>query len=505
MKIEQLKRLSKTESLTAFVLLGLGSLYLILTPSLLWIVFSFDLSLYDEKRIFQLAVLFLSTISILFSSGFRSSWLTVVDKFPAITRISLMLIFLGACLSAITAPLPRYSFLEVSFFFLLACYIIIFAALRKKLGKTMDEILLASIVISALFYLFLFFILYLGAHTGSFDEQGSNAIILFKAFPGFSNRRFFSQYQSWTLPLIVLPVVFFQLELRFSRILLWAIAMGWWTLLYASGTRGTVLAILTAVVIVLFVFRKNSIQWFLLQVKAATGGAVIYFVIFSLLPKVPPIIDKFARVSGSVRLKLWGQCLTLIATKPWLGVGPMHYAYQPNNYGIEFAHPHNSILQWAAEWGAPSALILVVLFAWGVLVWIRKCRTSMYFHGDQKNNMLLTALTVSLISGAVHSLVSGIIVMPLSQMTMVIILGWVIGIYHEEYEDAPVQTHYKNIFISLALLTALALLFYGIFPEIMNLKSYNKYFDEKYGIFHPRFWQQGYIFSDYSSFLNHAE
>jgi len=48
----------------------------------------------------------------------------------------------------------------------------------------------------------------------------------------------------------------------------------------------------------------------------------------------------------------------MILAKPLFGFGPMHYSDIANRIA---AHPHQAWLQWASEWGVPSALVITWL------------------------------------------------------------------------------------------------------------------------------------------------
>jgi hypothetical protein len=94
-------------------------------------------------------------------------------------------------------------------------------------------------------------------------------------------------------------------------------------------------------------------------------------------------------------------------------------------------HPHNALLQWAAEWGLVSTIIVIFIVLWGYVQWVRQCR-QVVEHSKDKEIELRIALTVSLTAASIHAMLSGIIVMPLSQLVGALIIGICLGIYHIE-------------------------------------------------------------------------
>ena len=80
---------------------------------------------------------------------------------------------------------------------------------------------------------------------------------------------------------------------------------------------------------------------------------------------------------SSSRFKIWANVLTLIQQHPWSGVGygEFNLAWTftpfPTRPVAFFDHTHNLVLQWAVEFGLPTAaaLVLLSLAAWLCLVW----------------------------------------------------------------------------------------------------------------------------------------
>lgn len=141
---------------------------------------------------------------------------------------------------------------------------------------------------------------------------------------------------------------------------------------------------------------------------------------------------------------MWSVALEHIRTNPFFGVGPMHYACgsQP---GL-LAHPHNALFQVASEWGVPAALIIVCVLGYAALRWMR-------LKFSEENLPIKIALTASIATAGTHALFSGVIIMPLSQMTMALVAGWALS-YALQNESKSKITASAIVFSVLAIIAA---------------------------------------------------
>jgi O-antigen ligase len=314
----------------------------------------------------------------------------------------------------------------------------------------------------------------------------------------FVNIRFFNQFQSWTLSLMVLPLLLFPKRASFMTALFIAVAVAWWLLLFASGVRGTLVGSLVAIPFTLWVFGKQAKQWFKWQVVAMVGGLAGYFFFFFVVPEISSLdvqnilantIDRdVSRVSD--RWELWSVAGKMAQEEPWLGAGPMQYAALGHSIA---AHPHNSLLQIAAEWGLPVALAVIALFILGLIGWA-KIANSISFNEKGKN--IYAALFASLMTAAVNSLFCGIIVMPLSQVMMVLVIGWMLGISVSHSAARRNHSKLKHAILCLIFPFAIYGVIWPLFPEVLQLEKSQAEFRNshpKSPYFRPRFWLQGYL------------
>ncbi|GGI54146.1 hypothetical protein GCM10011430_13200 [Oxalicibacterium solurbis] len=236
------------------------------------------------------------------------------------------------------------------------------------------------------------------------------------------------------------------------------------------------------------------------QLAAIAAGLMLYglmfFAIPTLLDNPPKLINRLPALSNlSLRDVLWVEAWHIICAHPWLGVGPMQFAAQPNGVG---AHPHNAVLQIAAEWGLPALLMLSTLIVIGFrqfVIYLRRQSDEISFA-----NVLSFALFASLVAAGAQSLVDGVIVMPYSQVTLMVLTGWAIGICPSSSKQnlRSVSVTSKR-WIEFSLLGFSALLL-GIvmaqaLPDVPYLPERMQHYSDVHPgqRFFPRFWQQGWI------------
>lgn len=454
---------------------------------------------YNEKRILELLLLLTVGFLSVCDPVSRNNGLAILSHLPDWSKSLLLLISALGLISSVGAGFPQYALLEVSLFTLLFAISLCVASCYVQLGNFFNKMVAIALFLTGWAYLSGFLGYYITALSG--DTTFSQRDL----FGNFSNIRFFSQFQSWTLSLIVLPLLLFKNRSLFITVLLTTIAIFWWFLLFTSGTRGTLLGCFIAIPFAFLITGKQAKSWIRWQIVAITGGIIAYFLFFFLIPAILSIdirsvlnntINRnIAHSSG--RMEIWSAAGDMIQNNPWFGVGPMHYAASES---ISIVHPHNSLLQIAAEWGLPVALFVIVLAVWA-LVGCHKTIKSKQISKDDEN--IYAALVASLVTGIVHSLFSGIIVMPLSQIMMVLVAGWLLGISSQcNIADIKVIKHsqLKKI-LPFVVMIALGLgIIWPLFPELLYVEKLQTEFiashPEKKQL-HPRFWQFGKLKAPY--------
>jgi len=469
-----------TQHLFGILTVSLVCLYIVLATSNLSL-FN-NLGPYNEKRFIQIALLILLAISAVIL--FRNNIQSVVNQLPSTVKNLLLLLFFIGILSSINAGNPFLSIIETGQFPLLFIACLAIAAAYMAAPNESPKIILLSIVILVFIHTTSVLTAYIAAMTSSYTWHP------YDLFLGFSNIRFFNQLQSWTLPLIVLPLILYAQKNKryFAGILL--ISACWWLLLLISGSRGTMLAMVIAMITSLVIYKKDAITWLRLQVIAASAGTLLYILLFYIVPLLLAIeiSDTSITRSSSVnaRFYLWERAWYFIQQNPFLGIGPMNYACDPQN--LIAAHPHNSVLQIAAEWGIPAAIIMLFIFLYGLYFWIKRNNQPPPTEEAPLLNIRI-ALFASLIAGTTHSLFSGVIVMPVSQIMMILTIGWMLGIHFSSRPQRKKSNITSTLFPCIVIIS-ISCLVIGInqSPPPKGVMEAQNLTVSK---FIPRFWHQG--------------
>ena len=466
-------------------LVGLIGGYAFLIPSVSVIT---PLSPYNEKRVLQIAVLLAAGIIPLVSRSVRRRWISVFRGLPIVSRWGLGLVFGLGFLSSALAPAPFYAFLEVSHFTLLLVAAGGVAASVRCAPKLSEQVFLGVIVGGVALYVAYFTVAY-GMHL---------AIAGIKIWPdgatNFGNIRFFNHYQTWTLPLLAGAFLAVPKKWRVLRGGVFTIFALWWALVLASEVRGTILGTFVAALGVAFLFHRRASRWLLVQVTALLAGVALYYLLFST-GEPPAATERFQQIgkSGSRRLQLWQVSLEMLWANLWLGAGPMHFAWPPYQL-TGLASPHSALMQWLAEWGLPSTLMMIGLTTWGG--WCYIAQEQVRPAQREAPNVIGISLVASLLAAAAHSMVSGIIVAPLSQMCLVLVGVWAWGRY--KHGDSGLIPEALSVRAQTVFCVMLVASVGGVGAGLHDLTTV----EERREAFveatdrtrlSPRYWTQGYL------------
>lgn len=456
------------------------ALMLLVATGLDW---NLDLAWYDQHRIEQIGLLSAMALGAL--TLWRQDLARSLVSLPRWVRWTFAWAFGLGLLSAVIATYPRFAVLEWATLLLLLGLALLLGEQARR-GMIRFDIWAIRLVVS------LAVVIALKLMTGYLAAIVSighlDTIMLFEGT--FSNRRFFGQVASMAVPLLAYPLLKSGAP-RLQRWGLYALLSIWWMLVIVSGTRGTWVALGVASVTLALVAWHAGHRWLRIQVLTAMAGALLFGVMFVWVPlwfgqgaSVENRLSNLATLSG--RDELWRLAWMQIAAHPWLGIGPMHFATIRNEFG---AHPHNALLQLAAEWGIPATLGLVLPAASGLIVLLAGLRRPTISH-----NLLLVCLTASLLAAGVQSMVDGVIVIPYTQVWLALIAGWALGVYlRDTAQVAHVSRLIRLGMPALSLLSLVALL-NGVYPEIFNRAEATKAFvDAGNQLVPPRYWAVGWI------------
>lgn len=425
-----------------------------------------ELNWHDQQRIFQLALLGLASLLFLFRP--------VVNLPAAALSIIVFIFFMGA-FSVIQSEWKWWGFKEWGRYAGLVLLSLLIGALGERDRNTQFVFGLITFVGSV--HVFQFLVYYSAAFISGIMVLKSDLL-----FPGFSNPRFFAQFQVLLMPVLAFWVLQFkQNRPVVSILLLGALAVQWCIALILGG-RGLWLGLAVSTSVLLIVSPR---YWRLIAVQMGAGllGGMLVILMFFLIPAwldiAPDLRDSF-RAGLSGREQIWRWAWEMAQTNPWLGVGPMHFSAVYNPIA---AHPHQVILQWAAEWGLPATLMAIALGLWGMLFGISRLR-----NGEVDN--IGAALWLSIAGALVLAQVDGVFVMPYSETWLAILIGLALARWSGASQTPPVQRwFFRVIAVPVALIVGDVLL-----NEVPTLPQDSKaYMTKHHTGWTPRFWGQGWI------------
>jgi len=382
-------------------------------------------------------------------------------------RLKFFLLLAFAIASTSLSHYPRHAMIEMSIFASL-CYLAMFSA--GLLIENKEEFIKRIIYVvwaSILLYMLAFYVGYITA------TLSKTALRWPQPNNGFTSIRLFNQYQLWSIGLITLPILAFNLK---QTIKLWlTVALTcWWVILFYSASRGVLLAWLIGMLITAYSYKKLAWPFLRLQLTSITTGFLVYSALFNLLPYLLQqdiVTGTLLRQTVSGRTALWHVCFKIMEYHPFVGVGPLHYYW----YTTIGTHPHNSLLQLGAEWGLPATFIMISLAGKGFYCWFKKFNYNSVSIQHKLECNLTVILFFTIITNAAYSLVDGVIVMPISQVLMFTIIGIMIGQYkYSETDEAlnkasKCKVRFRPIFAGIVLVG----LVWSTMPEIIQGLSGN--------------------------------
>jgi putative inorganic carbon (hco3(-)) transporter len=460
-------------------LLAIALFLLLVTLSLNYSLLP-NLPSHDDKRVLELLIIGAALLWIIL--GGMSTAITC-PLWKTQTQYAIYLLIALAGVSALLSASPRHAVLEICSFVGLFYVCQFTAVLWREYRMRMVQWLVYAIFLGAVFYM-------VGFYTGYLASFLENIPLYWpEPFFGFSNVRFFNQYQLWTLSLLCLPLLGFNIERAAIRRWLSVIMAAWWVLLFASASRGVLLAWIVAMLATAGCYRQLAWPLLRLQLTGFITGLISYGLLFYLLPSflVGEVLTKtILRDTANDRIGLWKQAVSMIQAHPWFGVGPMHYAWYPNTIA---AHPHNSVLQLAAEWGLPATVLMLTLAGYGVFCWLRRFNAVTLQTATDRH--FAVVLFFTLVANACYSLVDGVIVMPLSQVMMAVVIGLMLGLYDNQQPNGVRRKYLVHPIFAGIVLVAMV---WSVLPELLpRLLGNEQMIPRGYQTTGPRFWQEGGI------------
>ena len=359
-------------------------------------------------------------------------------------KLLLTIFFAFGVISASVSAFPNWAFLELGNYFLLAL-LALFIAYSIQNNTDVEKSIIITFCIAVALYLVAFLAsLFAGLTSGLLDYH--------YLLSGFINRRFLNQFQSISFPILLMAPIFLNSGKR-AYLALSALAAFWFMLMLVSDGRGVIIASLIGLLLSCVLIPFFRMKWLLHSAFVISLGILIFLGFEYLLSFNEVVNGNVLRGSSGGRITIWLQIIETIKENPILGIGPMHYAILPTPFTI--AHPHNITLQLMAEYGIPAALALVTFISISFIFWVKQQQAT----STQNQSVVPIALTASFITAVIHGHLSGVFVMPLSQLSFMVICGWMIGISRttdpKSVKVFPFKIRIMLILISILFLSAM--------------------------------------------------
>lgn len=454
---------------------------------------------HDDQRALEVLCLTLGSLLLILNLWCdKSAWIRTGKSVAGLIAI----FFIFGFFSSVKAYSPRHALYEWSSFGLLLLLAGLIAnEVARNPEQQLDRVLLVLGLGCAL-YIFKVALVYVWVLQSGTQPHASEFII------GFNSYRFFNHIQTISLPLLGL------LTLRSAQRdpaaknqdrYWWLLLSLWWMLLFVSAGRGTLVGIVAGMTMAIFWCRQQALPWCRVMLLSAIAGLAAYAVFFLLVPLLMGlqpfgllngIVERSIENPNSSRGALWQRAIEIMISHPLLGAGPLHFAH----YGRDInngAHPHSWPLQIAAEWGVPALLCLSAV----IFIAFRKLLSSarMIALDDLQNQAVLTTWLATGIAILTDGLVSGLIVMPSSQLWIVIYIGCAWGWTSSFFKGGSVEKSIVSIKIKIVLsFLILIMLFFlgkGLWPEVMDLQGRQNRESELHPGMNlaPRIWGSGYF------------
>lgn len=443
-------------------------------------------NIHDNQRLIEISCV-LFALAIIWFQLINGSAIPLLLSRPI--TLLLALFFLFGLDSSSTAYSPRHAFFEwVNLLLLFGVAWLVATEISAKGDLLLDKVLMICGLACAA-YLLLEIAIYLSVLKAGVQPKPAQLIV------GFANIRFFNHVQTISLPLLGLMAS--RMPDRGRKLFWWVITALWWMLLFVSAGRGTFVGLTVALVIVWCTLPQAAGAWCRFMLLAGLAGLVAYLFFYAVIPLILGLepfgfffstADRTMASPTSGRMLLWTRALEMIREHPWLGAGPGHFAHYGQDLQIA-AHPHNWPLQIASEWGMPALLLLNGVLALAMLkLWqLRKIISA-------KDQETLTAWLVTGCAILVDGLVSGLIVMPTSQLWIALYVGCAWGWTCSRSPSIQIidfrPTRVHSVLVTVGALLLMYALVHGIWPEFVEMNTRNNLYSEIKGLF-PRIFSKG--------------
>ncbi|WP_286220298.1 O-antigen ligase family protein [Marinobacter apostichopi] len=451
------------------------------------------------QRFFQIFLLVFVVFFVLIvpSSDARANlW---VDNWPAFLVSIAFLIF--------AAPLTvsDYRWVEAGLFafFFLAFSVLGWGIRARCCTEKVASTLVSVVVVGCFFYAAMSLTAYSFAIADDFSK-------LIDIIPwGFVNMRYWSHLATWFLPLF--PLALLCGRLRNSG--LWRVGVFftagiWWWVALLTMSRGSVISLGLAALIVLTIFGRAVLPWLAVSIKFLLLGVFLWCLLSWAIPELVfgETVIRSLHAGASGRFPLWWEAWQMSLRNFPLGMGVQswltHPTITPEYSSVQnFGHPHNMYLMWAAEYG--WALMAFVAILLGVTFKRLLSLRGPIVSGAREHASVIVAFSASCIAGLAHSGVSAVFMVPASMSAALVVLAvfWALTLQPNEGASASKGwSEAKSGRAGSKPMLACAVLILGVVWG-QEVWRYHGAMEADLGIyaespsapFLPRFWLHGYF------------
>lgn len=309
-------------------------------------------------------------------------------------------------------------------------------------------------------------------------------------YPGVEHHRFFNQIQVFMIPLLFI----WGLRSKLKRIAYFFLFLNL-LLAFCGGARGLLVGLFGGALLAYLLLKPWRME--ILRTLAVALVAFLIYIVIGAMADIGENADVL-RAHSSGRLIIWQRLIAALDFSHfYMGEGSGAFSYHSFNR-LE-GHPHNSLLQFLYEWGILGTLVTLAAFLRIVYIAWQSLKNQVYTPSDEN---VTAALLVSVMSAAVYSLFSGIVVMPIPQTLFFLFAGllWGKAFTRERLKDASCESSSSKIFTNIFTRSAL----FGTIAALLVLYVVlcGAYLNQQAGPSEefraPRFWAVGAQFSEWS-------
>ena len=417
------------------------------------------LFLYDSKRMFVCALVVGCALVYLLSYKLRRDAIVMLNELSTPVKVTLVIFAVAMSLANSLGEHFIAAFIQQFYFVGL---VLLTLVLAPYLSGNKPQLLRLYTLMNLLLFFSVAIMFWGVTLTG-------NSVSIFTIF-GFVNPRFLNHMQVWSvLPVAYIAVIGMQRQHKtfLPRLMLALI----FATSFATDARGVLLSMSLGFIVLMTLDASRRRHWWTLLWQSLITGFLVKYALLAPFPQYvfgdTSLVAPEIRTTSSGRLDMW---LDLLAKVNWYGYGGDTYACE----GLDFAGPHNSFLNVLYHWGiaAFAAYSLLVALLLHKLTRIRHKAT--------------LVAGVSVLVGICYSILSGVLVTPLSQLLAVCNLALFWGLLCRNFGDKKHITKtnkLSHLLITVSCMLTIALVSYRV---LLRVEHYPTLDQET--VYKPQFW-----------------